>query len=469
MKKFVGRKNEIATFNACATDNQSHFIAVYGRRRVGKTFLIRHIFKDKFTFYTTGLAKGTLKEQLTVFSMSIKDSFGGEIVTIPNTWIEAFRLLIEHLEASSDTKKIVFIDELPWMDQRNSSFMTAFEYFWNSWASRRFDILLIVCGSSASWMINKLIKNKGGLHNRVTLRIKLNPFTLKETNEYLNAIGCQYDYTQCIETYMCFGGIPYYLSLFNKDWSATQNINYLCFSENAPLKNEYRIIVQSLFDHPENHLSILESIGTKNKGLQRSEIVSLSRVSDGGGLTRILIELEESGFIRKYNNFNKKSREVIYQLTDAFTIFHQNFLVAPKFNDANTWLNLINTPVYNTWSGYAFEIVCLNHATEIKKALGIEGILTNISSWKNQNAQIDLVIDRADKVINLVEIKYAQAAYLITKNYDQNLRNKIAEFKEATKTRKAVWLVMLTSFGLKNGPYNGIAQKSLNAEVLFGN
>jgi hypothetical protein len=197
--------------------------------------------------------------------------------------------------------------------------------------------------------------------------------------------------------------------------------------------------------------------------------VKLSRVSDGGGLTRILSELEESGFIRKYHNFNKKSREVIYQLTDAFTIFYQNFLIDPKYNDTNAWLNLINTPIYNTWSGYAFEILCLNHASEIKKALGIEGILTNISSWQNPNAQIDLVIDRADKVINLVEIKYAQSEYLITKNYDQNLRNKMAEFKEATKTRKALWLVMLTPFGLKNGPYNGIAQKTLNAQIFFEN
>ena len=242
-----------------------------------------------------------------------------------------------------------------------------------------------------------------------------------------------------------------------------------CMKKNNRRKNEYRIILKSLFDNSENHLRILESIGTKNKGLQRSDIVKLSHVSDGGGLTRILNELEESGLIRKYNNFNKKAREVIYQLTDAFTIFHQNFLVAPKYNDPNTWLNLINTPVYNTWSGYAFEIVCLNHATEIKKALGIDGILTNISSWKNQNAQIDLVIDRADKVINLVEIKYSQAEYLITKNYDQILRNKISEFKEATKTRKAVWLVMLTSFGLKNGPYNRLTQKSLDTEVLFRN
>jgi AAA+ ATPase superfamily predicted ATPase len=469
MKRFVGRKREIATLNACASDSQSHFVAVYGRRRVGKTFLIRNAFNDHFTFYTTGLAKGSLKEQLTVFSMSMKDSFGIETLVIPNTWMEAFRILIEQLEANNAAKKIIFIDELPWMDQRNAKFMNALEYFWNSWASRRSDILLIVCGSSASWMINKLIKNKGGLHNRVTVKIKVNPFTLKETQEYLEAIGCQYDEVQCLETYMCFGGIPYYLSLFNKDWSATQNINYLCFSENAPLKSEYQIIFQSLFDHPENHVRILEAIGTKNKGLQRSDIVKLSRVSDGGGLTRILSELEESGFIRKYHNFNKKSREVIYQLTDAFTIFYQNFFIDPKYNDANTWLNLINTPIYNTWSGYAFEILCLNHASEIKKALGIEGILTNISTWQNPNAQIDLVIDRADKVINLVEIKYAQSEYLITKNYDHNLRNKMAEFKEATKTRKALWLVMLTPFGLKNGPYNGIAQKTLTAQIFFEN
>lgn len=467
--KLIGRKRELVDINKYRSDQKSHFIAVYGRRRVGKTFLIRKAFDDQFTFYTTGIARGSLKEQLATFTIALKKYFGDETVTMPKTWIDAFAILIDKLTSDPSKKKVVFLDELPWMDNRNSRFINALEYFWNSWASGRSDILLIVCGSSASWMINKLIKNKGGLYNRVTGRIKLNPFTLKETKEYLESLGCPYDEFQCLQTYMCFGGVPFYLSQFNKEWSASQNINHLCFSENAPFKSEYYLLYQSLFNNPDNHISIVEAIASKNKGILRSEIVKKSGITDGGGLTRILSELEESGFIRKYYNFHKKSREVVYQLTDLFTLFHLSFLSKPEINDDNTWLNMINTPKQNTWSGYAFEILCVLHTIEIKRALGIDGILSSVSTWQNKDAQIDLVIDRSDNVVNVIEIKFSNNEYTISKDYDIKLRNKINEFKESTKTKKAIWLVMLTTFGLKNSPHNGLVQRSLTSDIFFHN
>jgi uncharacterized protein len=465
--KLIGRKRELGDIDKYVSDQKSHFIAVYGRRRVGKTFLIRKAFKDQFTFYTTGIAKGSLKEQLAIFSIELKKYFGDETISMPKTWIDAFAILIEKLETDPSAKKVIFLDELPWMDNRNSKFINALEYFWNSWASGRSDILLIVCGSSASWMMNTLIKNKGGLHNRVTGRIKLNPFTLYETKQYLESLGCQYDEFQCIQAFMCFGGIPFYLSHFNKDWSAPQNINQLCFAKNALFSSEYYVLYQSLFDNPENHLAIVEAIASKNKGILRSEIVKCSGIANGGGLTRILTELEESGFIRKYYNFNKISREAVYQLTDLFSLFHLSFLSKPQINDENTWLNMINTPKQNTWSGYAFEILCVLHAYEIKRALGIDGILSNISTWQNKDAQIDLIIDRSDNVINVIEIKFSNSEYTITKDYNSKLRNKLNEFKESTKSKKALWLVMLTTFGLKNSPYTGIVQKSLTSDIFF--
>ncbi|MBK8623357.1 MAG: AAA family ATPase [Saprospiraceae bacterium] len=465
--KLIGRVKELGEISKYHSEKRSHFVAVYGRRRVGKTFLIRKAFDDQFTFYTTGIARGSLKEQLATFTLALKKYFKDETISMPNTWIDAFAILINKLEVYPSQKKVIFLDELPWMDQRNSKFINALEYFWNSWASGRSDILLIVCGSSASWMINKLIKNKGGLYNRVTGRIKLNPFTLYESKQYLESLGCQYDEYQCIQTYMCFGGIPFYLSHFNKDMSASQNINQLCFAENALFKNEYYILYQSLFDNPGNHMAVIEAIANKNKGIQRAEIVKRSGITDGGGLTRILIELEESGFIRKYYNFKKISREVVYQLTDLFSLFHLSFLGKPQINDENIWLNMINTPKQNTWSGYAYEILCILHIYEIKRALGIDGILSNISTWQNKNAQIDLIIDRSDNVINVIEIKFSNSEFTITKDYDKKLRNKIHEFKESTKTRKALWLVMLTTFGLKNGPYNGLVQKSITSNIFF--
>jgi AAA+ ATPase superfamily predicted ATPase len=465
--KFIGRKKELEEIKRYFSDDKSHFIAVYGRRRVGKTFLIRKAFQDQFTFYATGLAKGSLKEQLATFSIALRKHLGLEMMSKPQNWIDAFALLIEKLEAAPSGKKVIFLDELPWMDKRNSKFINALEYFWNSWASSRSDILLVVCGSSASWMINKLIKNKGGLYNRVTGRIKLNPFTLYETKQYLESLGCKYDNFQCIQAYMCFGGVPFYLSHFNKDLSVSQNINQLCFSENALLQSEYGLLYQSLFDNPDNHLAVLEAIATKKKGILRAEIIKRSGITNGGGLTRILAELEESGFIRKYFNFNKVTREAVYQLTDLFSLFHLSFLSNPQNNDVNSWINMINTPKQNTWSGYAFEIVCILHSSEIKRALGIEGILSNVSTWQNNAAQIDLVIDRSDNVINLIEIKFSNTEYTITREYDTKLRKKISEFAEYTKTKKAIWLVMLTTFGLKKGPFNGVAQRALSMEIFF--
>ena len=465
MMSIIGRKLEIEELNGILATNKSEFLVVYGRRRVGKTYLIRQYFKNTFSFYSTGLADEKTSVQLANFNAALRQNLYYQEGLDAQNWMEAFRNLIQVLEASPDEKKVIFIDELPWMDTKDSGLIAAIDFFWNSWASARTDIKLIVCGSSASWMIDNLLKNTKGLYNRVTNRIKLKPFTLKETKEYLTSMGGDFDHYQIIELYMALGGIPFYLNFVKPQESASQNINRLFFSEQAKLKDEYQLLFASLFKNFQKHITIINALAQKKKGLFKSEIISLSKLKDGGTLTTILKELEASDFIRKYNMPGQKVRNIIYQLTDNFTLFHHHFI--EKSNDSNFWLNSINTPSYHAWAGNAFETVCLLHSQEIKKALGISGVQTNTYAWSNEKSQIDLIFDRKDNVINLLEIKFTHSPFAITKDYQAKLLNKITEFRASYKTNKAVWLVMLTTFGLASANNTGLVHDSLEMDLLF--
>lgn len=466
----VGREEEIALFEEKYASKKSEFIAVYGRRRVGKTYLIREVFKDRVTFQLSGIANATLQDQLLNFHIALQEQYP-TLQVKPNSWIEAFQQLKHCIESTTKKKKVIFIDELPWFDTPNSKFISALEHFWNSWASARKDIVLIVCGSAASWMINKLINNKGGLHNRVTLRLKIEPFTLNECKSFVQSKKMNLDHYQIIQLYMVFGGIPFYWDEIQKGLSATQNINAICFSKNGLLLTEFSNVFKSLFSKAEKHELIVTALAKKSKGFTRNEIILETKISDGGGLTTLLNELEESGFIRKYTPFNKKSRESLYQLSDCYTLFYLKFIKDYQTTDTNFWLKTIDSPKYRAWSGYAFEQVCLYHLDAIKKALGISGIETHASSWRSNNAangaQIDLVIDRRDQVINLCEMKFSINEFEIDKKYDAELRNKLGTFKTETKTRKSVFMTLITTFGLQQNQYSGNVQNNLKMDILF--
>ncbi len=368
---------------------------------------------------------------------------------------------------------MIFLDELPWMDTPRSGFIAALEHFWNSWASARPDIMLIVCGSATSWMIDKLIKNRGGLHNRVTRRMYIEPFTLGECEAYYKANHIVMSRYQMLESYMILGGVPYYLSLMDKSMSLAQNIDALCFSPNGGLRDEFSSLYASLFRNAESHIKIVEALGRKTKGLTREEIIVATKLPPGGTFTKTLEELEQCGFIRSYNAFGKKNRDKLFQLVDFFTLFHLNFIRDNRYNDEHFWTNSIENARHRAWSGYAFEQVCLAHIRQIKERLGIAGVLTGVSSWRSQEAgtgtgaQIDLLIDRNDNVINLCEMKYSIAEFVIDKKYDEVLRNKKAAFIRETKTRKAIHQTMVTTYGLKRNEYSGLVQSEVRMEDLF--
>jgi predicted AAA+ superfamily ATPase len=465
--KIIGRKHEREEIQRLIDSNKSEFVVVYGRRRVGKTYLIREHFTGKFTFYSTGLANKKLQTQLAHFYSEMRKNPEFIEQNEPQTWMQAFQELIHTLERSKDKTKLVFIDELPWMDTRGSDLITALDYFWNTWASARNDIKLIVCGSSASWMINNLLKNTKGLYNRITRHLKISPFTLAETAAYFDAKRFQFDQKQVVEIYMALGGIPYYLDVVRGEESATQNINRLFFSDRAPFKSEFNLMFASLFKNFKNHLKVIEVLATKNKGYTRQDLVQKTKLKDGGTFTHLLRELEASDFIRSYSFPGKVAKDRMYQLNDNFVLFYLNFSKQIQGNNTNFWKDIHGSPVYNTWAGLAFESLCLNHIDNIKSALGIEGIQSDVYAWADENAQIDLVIDRKDRVVNLIEIKYSDAPYQISSDYDLKLRNKVAAFQAAFPSRKSHWLTLISTYGLSSQRHAGAIHSAFDMRIFF--
>ncbi len=473
-KGIIGRKNELEILDNVYKSKKSEFIILYGRRRVGKTFLINRRFGEHFTFRVTGLARTTIQKQLVNFQ-SIFNAVADEklkLETTPTDWFNAFQSLIKLAESDTRPRKVIFFDELPWFDSRGSDFLSALEHFWNSWASYRTDVLLIGCGSAASWMINQIIHNHGGLHNRLTERIALQPFTLSETEEFLKSKGGVFDRYQLLELYMAMGGIPYYLDNVQVNRSVAQNIDRMFFSVNGILSTEYDDLYRSLFNNPTKHIAIVEALTLKSKGLTRRELLELANLSDGGSIKKVLDELAQSGFIKKYLPFGKGKRDALYQLIDPFTLFYMSFVKDTMAEGEGAWLAQFDSPKWHAWSGYAFEYLCRYHVKNIKKHLQIGGVYAEISVWRSQaksgGAQIDMIIDRKDMVINLCEIKFSSKPYVITKAYADNLRNKMMVFRVETDTKKTLFLTVIAANGLAENAYSQqLVKDTLDMNALF--
>lgn len=476
MKKtsaIIGRKKEIQKLDSILQSQKSEFLAVYGRRRVGKTFLIREYFGYRFDFQISGLANATTEQQLFNFDTTLRKQSNVNFEGASENWLVAFQRLMEYLESQkTNDKLILFFDELSWFDTPASDFVIGLEHFWNSWATNRKDILLIGCGSAASWMVNILINNSGGLHNRITQKMKIEPFNLQETEAMLAAKNCELERYQVIQLYMVLGGIPYYLDAIQPHLSTPQNIQELIFEKAGLLKNEFFNLYRSLFRKYEIYEKVVEVLSSKNEGLQRSDIIRLSGISSGGTLTKVLTDLEESGFICTYTAFDNKNKNTLYRLSDYYTAFYFKFIKDGKYQGQDAWVNLIDHPVQRTWQGFAFEQVCLDHIWQIKKALGISGMQSNNVAWRGRagekSAQVDLLIDRRDQVVNLCECKFSLDTFSIDKAYSEQLRSKIATFKTATKTKKSVFLTMITTYGVDKNKYaNLLVRNEVTMDDLF--
>ena len=473
MEKLVGRRDEQAILARILKSKGPELAAVYGRRRVGKTFLIRTYCKAHLVFEFTGVHEASLKDQLQNFTNILQQAMKSKVPTaVPDNWLQAFTYLDGYLDGlPKDRPAVLFFDEFPWIHTQKSGFLQAFDHWWNSSASRKSHLKVIICGSAASWMIDKVLNNRSGLHNRVTQRMRLMPFTLGETEQYLHSRGINLDQYQILQLFMAMGGIPHYLHHINKGESSAQVIDRLCFTKDGILKSEFKNLYESLFSNPHHHEAVVRALSKKGKGLTRNEIIDECGFTTGGTTTKILTELEESGFITGYIPFEKNENESIYKLSDEYSLFYLKFIEGVRATGAGTWLRQMNSQSYTSWSGFAFESVCQKHNPQIKKALGIEGVHTQVSTWRHipakgkQGAQIDLLLDRADRCINVCEMKFATGEFTIDKKYAGELDSKVNVFKDETKTKKTIFPTMITTYGVKSNEHSiGRVQ----AEVVMG-
>lgn len=472
--KLSGRHKEIGVLKSLLKKEQPEFVAIYGRRRVGKTFLIREVYKQQIVFECAGLHEKNFGQQLENFWLALLE-YNNEVKpsTSPKTWLQAFAQLKSYLRGlKGKEKKVIFLDEISWFETPRSGFLAALDNFWNQFCSKREDIILVICGSAASWIINKVINNRGGLHNRITTHLKLDAFSLSETKAFLALNKVQLTLKDITQLYMCIGGIPFYLKDVKAGKSIPQILDDLFFVPQATLKNEFSNLYAALFENHENHEIIVAALSTKNKGLTRSELIKATKIPSGGGLTDVLEELIECGFVKLIYPINKKKTDALYRLIDEYTIFYFKFLANNKTN--TSWVKMANKPTYKIWSGYAFENLCIKHSYFIKKALEIGGVITNEYSWvqkgtkQAKGAQIDFIIDRDDNCINLLELKYYEAEFEISKQYAAQLREKVQIFKKATGTKKNVFLTILTVYGTKvNDYYLSTITNQLTIEDLF--
>ena len=474
----IGREKEVKELNRLYDRNRAELVAVYGRRRVGKTYLIDETFAGRITFRHAGLspadtdAKGMLKAQLEHFYNSLI-LYGMKKCIKPDNWLSAFLLLEQFLQKiDNGSRQLVFLDELPWMDTPRSGFIQAFEGFWNNWGCHRKNLMVVVCGSANSWMMNSLINNHGGLYNRVTYEIKLSPFTLRECEAFFQFNNVKLSRYDIAQSYMIFGGIPYYLRYFDGEFSLAQNVDRIVFARNAKLKDEYDRLFQSVFVNPDTEKAIVSFLATRNAGYTRKEIAAKLGMSDGGRLSRNLNALIISDFIVKYVPFGMGRREEHYKVVDPFCLFYLHFIHAKTEESESFWQENVTSHPVVTWRGFAFENVCFNHIPQIKKALGISGVITSASAWSKreddqEGTQIDLLLKRNDNVLNMCEIKYYGGKFTVKKDDYLTLLGRQEILLGKVGPKVTVRSTLITTYGLTQNEYSGVFTNVITLDDLF--
>ncbi|WP_316837416.1 AAA family ATPase [Pedobacter nutrimenti] len=475
MELLIGRIAEKKILSETLVSPSSELLAVFGRRRVGKTFLIRSVFQKQLIFELSGVHDANAAEQLLNFSKAIAAASGAQIPpAVPKNWTEAFWQLREFASPIIKKRKaVIFFDEFPWLSSHKSGFLSAFEYFWNQWGSQQPNLIVAICGSAASWMIKKVVNSKGGLHNRLTQKIRLLPFTLHETEQYLKSNNIHIDRYQMLTIFMAMGGVPHYLKELKKGESATQAIDRLCFTKDGLLSTEFSNLYRSLFENADRHISVIKALADKPSGLTRNEIIATCNLQSGGTTSLLLEELVESGFIMPYLPFQKNANQSIYKLSDEYSLFYLKFIEHSRATGAGTWIKKSSASSWRSWSGYAFEGICLKHTDNIKQALGISGVFTENSAWRHaprtgNGAQIDLLLDRQDNIISICEMKFSNSEFVIDKTYAAELQQKLDVFRRESKTKKTLFLSMITTYGVKNNVYSiGLVQNQVTMDDLF--
>jgi hypothetical protein len=473
METIIGREQEIKRLNKAVESSRAEFIALYGRRRVGKTFLVNQMFKNQYAFKMTGVIEGTLKDQFTAFSDAMND-YGYRMDEQPKDWMQAFIMLKNALKekVGSGGHCIIFIDELPAMDAEGSNVAGAIGYFWNNWASLHDNVVFIICGSATSWMISNVIDSKGGLHDRITFEMPIHPFTLKETESYLESQHFLWNRPMIVQTYMVFGGIPYYLSILDREESLVQNIDRLFFSQDTQMRREFRRLFNTLYKKPDKYIDIVKVLSKSRSGMTREELAKKLKCANNGHLGKQLEDLVYCDLIRKNIVREKeiKQKDAIYQVCDFFSLFFLTFIDRAEV-EQQYWSHHINTLEVNAWMGLAYERICMAHIQQIKHALRVDGISTLNYSWRSKtttpSAQIDMIIERADKIVNVCAVKYSQGLYELDKDEYDKLCKRRNAFIQETGLRHTPWLTMITTEGMTQGKYTEMVQGQVVQDHLF--
>ncbi len=470
----IARHRECEILDQCMTSNQSEFVIIGGRRRIGKTYLVERYFDGQFDFKYVGGHNLRMREQLRAFAKALY-KYSGKKQGEFHDWWDAFNALQEYLESlPRNRKRVIFIDEMPWMDTTRSNFVSSLEYFWNAWAASQYDIVLVATGSATAWMTDKILQNRGGLHNRVTRRLHLKPFTLAETKEYLQSKNAVWDHYEILQGYMFTGGVPFYLNMINPRESVVQNIDRLCFATDAPLLHEFEELYHAVFPVADSYINIVRALSKHHDGLTRKQIEQLTKIN-GSRLTRMLRNLEICDFIGKRVQYGNKKQDMVFRLIDFYTLFYFRFIENNAVLDPHWWQNHLNHSSVSAWQGLTFEVICMEHHLQIKKALGISGMATAVTTWRKapdkvndiSGAQVDMVIERADRIIHLCEMKFSQEQFVITKDYDMHLRERMSIFKLATKTKKTPVYTFVTTYGVKNANAHSLVHSEVTMDDLF--
>ena len=499
VSELVGRQRQRSILQSLLDSKRAELLALYGRRRVGKTHLVRNFFQPRSGTYleVVGTRNAPAALQRRHFREAAEASLaGGQLLPDFRSWDDAFSYLARAVErrarARPDEPIVLFFDELPWLATPRSRLLESLDYYWNARLSKLPQVKLILCGSAASWMLQRIVHARGGLHNRLTRQMRLMPFSLRETVSYLRAQGLRYKHREILELYMAFGGVPYYLSLLDRGESVAESVGRLCFENNGPLHNEFIDVFASLFDRYEEHLALIRALASRRHGLTRNELIDVAKVSSGGGLNRRLQELEEAGFIARVAPYRARVKNTVFRVIDEHSLFFLSWMErAPGGvlgrGASSYWQSIAQTPSYRAWAGYAFEGICFKHARELQRALGIENLVTDVGTWrfrgaasdarsamrrggslKRVGAQIDLLFERRDAVINICEMKYSREPFVVTKAYARELKSKLEIFEQRTRTRKRLVLTLICTAGLKKNSWSeDLVDRVLDTSALF--
>ena len=305
----------------------------------------------------------------------------------------------------------------------------------------------------------------------ITCQIFLRPFSLKETELFMNDRDFGWSRKQIAEAQMVFGGLPFFFDLLNPDESLTWNINMLCFNQHALLRNESKKLLEATLKKSPVYNRIMERLSHNYYGMPKAQCQEELGIPQGT-FTRAVDDLVKCGYVHESKDNYIKGHPLRLQLVDPFLLFHYNFLSKNAPVQVKSFeVYKADTGKYINWRGHAFEVLCLYHIEQIKKALGISGVNTNEYSWisskKEGGAQIDLVIERDDGIANLCEEKFTDTAFSISSEYEEDLLNKIELYKQETKTKHATKLVLISVEGIKGSAHTEHITRVLTLDDLF--